>query len=149
MAKSTHDGPSYSEEELADPNPPEAIRRFQLGDDRPSVGDSSSQSSPSESQPSANESSGPPSPVQMTESRLGNPPEEEIPSTAPLTAGDGQTTDQAPSVEALPYERWKKADLQEECRKRKLSTSGTIPELADRLYDYDEATEVEVLDEEE
>lgn len=134
-------GPSFNDDEIADPDPPVAVRRFMLGDDALSAGDNSMPSGQSEPTSSAGENPDPLSPAPT----MGNPSENLLPGegsfTAPSTVGDGLETEQTSSDEVPPYEEWLVADLKEELRNRELSTSGTKDELVKRLYADDEQAE--------
>lgn len=68
MAKATrHSGPSYTEHELSDPNPPPQIQRAMLGDDLQSVGTDLSESSESESPLETGSNQAPQEPAHTTE----------------------------------------------------------------------------------
>lgn len=156
MAKTTHGGPSYNEHELSDPHPPEEMirhlsERYTVGDERLLVGANSRPSGQSESWSSDGETRDPQLPAHTTENPSEKLPEEETNSTAPLTAGNGQTTEERQSddpFEVPPYDEWSNSDLKEECRKRGLAVSGNHDALVTRLEDND-AEEAEAAEENE
>lgn len=96
MSKSTKaSGATFTEDELADPRPPETVvrvTRAMLGGEPQSVGTSSSQSSQSEQQSSGKPNSAPQQPAPTTDSPS-NPSEEVQSSDVDSTDGPGQTTD--------------------------------------------------------
>jgi hypothetical protein len=161
MAKSTKGGgPSFSDDELQDPQPPEVMLRnpptvdrgdavpvrFQIGTmtevggERTSVGNSSDQSSSDESSSSKRATRNRQEPAQTMVNRSGQSPEEVEDSAASLTDGSGQETDQESTEDDLiPWadESWSYRDLQLECKERNLSASGSQAELVARLEEYD------------
>lgn len=134
MAKNTvQGGPSFTEDELNDPDPPVVITRYQLGDDQRLAGDNSTQSSPSESWSSDGGTADPLSPAQTMENRSGQYREEAVTSTAPLMDGDGRKIEQQPSDEVPPYSEWTVEDLKTELKARSMKVSGLHDELVARL----------------
>lgn len=148
MAKITRDGgPSFNEHELNDPDPPMAIKRFMLGDEAPSVGDSSVPFGLNESKSSTGETVETPSPAPMTGSHSDSLPTGEMNSIAPTTGGDGLVTDPPSFVDddIPPYDEWSNKDLKEECRVRGLAVSGNHDELVKRLMDNDAESDTDHL----
>lgn len=99
MAKSTHGqevstgtSDSFTEHELADPNPPVVVQRAMLGGEPKSVGTDSSQSSGDEPQSSNTTNPSPQEPAQTTE----NPSDQTatVDSDVHSTDGVGQATRQ-------------------------------------------------------
>lgn len=148
MARITREGgDTYNEHELNDPDPPLAIRRFQLGDEYQFPGDNSAPSGLNESRSNAGETVETPSPAPMTGSPSGSPPTGETNSTAHSTAGDGRVTDPPSFVDddVPPYDEWSNKDLKEECRVRGLTVSGNHDELVRRLMDNDAEADTDHL----
>lgn len=54
-------------------------------------------------------------------------------------ASAGETDEEEP--DAVPYEKWKVSELQDEAKRRNLDPTGTKQILADRLYADDEAND--------
>jgi hypothetical protein len=144
MAKNTvQGGPSFTDDELNDPDPPVVITRYQLGDDQRLAGDNSTQSSLSESWSSDGEIADPLSPAPTTGNRSGPYQGEEASSTAPLTDGDGRKTEQPPSDEVPPYSEWTQDDLKTELKARGMKVSGRHDELVARLEADDNELAIE------
>lgn len=155
MAKTTKaQGPSFSDDELSDPHPPVQVKRAILGQnpeelqrgeltesegiersDESSVGTVSSQPSSSGTRSSEQTKQTRQEHARTTESRSG--PLETEDSTALLTGGHGQRTQQPQSDELENYEEWSKEELQEELRQRGLAVSGNKNELISRLREND------------
>lgn len=165
MAKTTRGGgPSFSDEELNDPQPPEVMLRnpptvdrgdavpvrFQVGTmtevgGATSAGSNSGQSSGEEHSSSKRAKRDRPKPAQTTES-LSDQSQEGTGSTASSTDGSGQETEtESTEDELIPWadESWSYRDLQLECKERGLSASGSQAELVERLEVYDLDTEDE------
>jgi SAP domain len=151
MARTHAGGPSFNEDELADPTPPDlvrehqVIRRMNVGDES-FPGDSSEQSGLSERRSSDGVNRDPRLPAQTTGNRSGEPQGVQTPSIVPSTGGDGPETEQPPSDEVPPYDEWSNAELKEECRKRGLPVGGNHDALVERLDtdDYRDAAEQEL-----
>lgn len=135
MAKSTRaGGATFTQHELADPHPPFAITRAELGRVDQLAGTDYSGPLSSESQSNAPETPSPRGPVHTMESlssQTGQGPEG---SSADSTDGVGQmeTTNQ--------YDEWNECtveELREECRERGLAVSGRKDELIARLQQND------------
>lgn len=140
MAKSTKArGDTYTEAELKDPQPPVRIQRAELG-----VIDQCPPEDGTDSLPSSR------SPEQS-----GQPTSEQDPSLAPTTVNPSTQTEQGSAVlttdgggqpaeteesteDVPPYEDWTVKELQDECRARGLTVSGTKAELVSRLEEDDE-----------
>ena len=157
MAKGTKSGPSFSDTELEDPDPPDTmlnnlptvdrpqVTRFQvgtlteLGGEQSSVGNNSGQSS-RDGFSSNRTQRQPRRALAQTTENLSDPSPEGQDSTVNSMGGSGQGTEPE-STEVPPYEEWKYRDLQTECGQRELSGKGSFDDLVERLeqYDYDHA----------
>lgn len=146
MAKSTkYGGDSYTETELADPNPPVRIRRAMLGGEQSLVGTDSSEPLSNESQSNAPETVNRQEPAQTTESLSGQT--DKVDSIVNSTDGDGPETEME-SSEIPPYTEWEYRELQAECKERGLTATGSTEELIARLEEFDDEQYAEATEEE-
>lgn len=110
MAKATHNGPSYTDDEIAGMTDyaPVPIKREEIGPSQPQDGKGSQARSESAETSEQEPSADPHSPARMTESHL--PPDETVPSDANSTDGNTQGTKAQPSgKKAVPTKAAKKA----------------------------------------
>lgn len=155
MAKITSSGPSFSDNELSDPDLPRTVQqnlpsnrdrpvtRFMFGisdaegGEELSAGNNSSQSSRDEFNSNS----------QQTVNRQKPVPDVENPSVhsgqessddALLTDGNIPEMEMASDDEVPPYSEWSYRELQAECKVRELVATGTHDELVDRLEKFDE-----------
>lgn len=134
MAKSTRQGDSYTERELADPVPPVVITRAGLRGEKgwtETAGTASSESSKRTDDSETSQPTNPPSNVPPT----ANPsqPEQTESGDAPLI-----TTSGLEQEEVEPYTEWPYAELQAECKARDLKAGGSTEDLIARLEEWDE-----------
>lgn len=160
MAKSTvGGGPSFSDAELVDPDPPVVMKkhpptvaRFQVGTLSEVGGESSSVGSSSEpsstEDPNSNElpTQIPLEHAHTTESPSGRSEKGQA-SGARSTGGNGPEMEKESTEEFPPYEEWLLADLQDECRNRGLTVSGRKDDLVARLEQYDGEYDIAISDE--
>lgn len=132
---------SYTEQELADPQPPVVITRAELGGEKkwtePADGMDSSESSKNESgittkRPTGSRSSAPTmeKPSSQEETEQGS---------APSITSSGPAGEEVSLEEVEPYEQWPYAELQAECKARGLTATGKAEDLITRLQEWDEA----------
>jgi hypothetical protein len=132
MAKSTHSGASFSDDELNDPTPPPVVQRAMLGGDPSSDGNSWPQSSGTPESDTVQPAPYLPSHVQTTESPSKESKDVPESSTAHSTDGNTPETDKASSS-----------------RKRTPSAKKTATEKATTKEDDSKKARVRSTDEDE
>lgn len=153
MAKSTRGGgPSFSDDELQDPTPPEVMlkhpptvnpTRFQygtltqIGGELESVGNNLDQFYSDDPNSNETRKQSPQGPAQTTENHS-NQSATETDSTADSTDGSGPETEKESTEDVPPYEEWEYRELQAECKERGLPATGSAESLVAELYAYDE-----------
>lgn len=156
MAKITHSGPSFSDDELSDPDLPTVVRenlpanedrpvtRFMFGisdakeGDESSVGSNLSPSSGDASSSSKTGKGTPQDPAPGAESpsdQLGQEPSDDALST---DGGIPETEMESGDEDVPPYFKWGYRELQAECKVRELVATGSHEELVARLEKFDE-----------